>query len=301
MSTAKIFFSDNLKTLRGEKGETQASIASLVNKRATAISSWENGLSEPSFQDLVILSDYFGVSIGDLIGKNINDGNLNTEKHVHKNTQKGNLNSNRIGNLNRVYDQNEVPIPRYFPAGIDYNFGLPKVISTNNSGNENIIHVPVRARAGYLTGYGDPEFVETLPAYTLPGLHDKSFRSFEVEGLSMRPTLQPRDWVVGEWVENVMNIRDNRIHIVVTKNDGVLIKRVLNRISERGKIYLKSDTIQNRADYPTIEMDPSDVAEIWYARMRFGTDFSEPSEVFTKINDLEIQMMEVKKRLLELQ
>lgn len=47
--------------------------------------------------------------------------------------------------------------------------------------------VPVRAKAGYLIGYGDQEYVDTLP--TIPVITDRTFhgkyRCFEVEGDSM--------------------------------------------------------------------------------------------------------------------
>lgn len=287
----EIYLKDNLKFLRKKNGESQASIASLVGKRTTAVSSWENGLSEPSLTDLGIISDYFGISIGEIIGQNMSIGNLISETSESKKHKKGNLIGNPIGNLNAVFE----PIS---DKKLGYQKSqMPAVITVDSAGNEAIVHVPVKARAGYLIGYGDQEYIGGLQTYSLPGFNGKTYRSFEVEGVSMRPTLQPRDWVVGEWLESLSDIRENRVHIIVTKNDGILIKRVLNRISERGKLYLKSDTIQNRHDYPTLELDPADIAEIWYARVRFGSDFSEPSEIFRRIDDLEIEMMELKKRI----
>ena len=115
---------------------------------------------------------------------------------------------------------------------------------------------------------------------------------FEVEGLSMSPTLSDKDKVIGQWVENIEDIRENRVHIVVLK-DGVCIKRVLNRVKERGKIYLKSDTLSHRSDYPIREVDASDILEIWYVRMKVSGDLSEPAELYNRVADLEINLLQI--------
>ena len=48
--------------------------------------------------------------------------------------------------------------------------------------------VPVKAAAGYLAGYGDPEFVDELNTFTLPMLGPGQYRAFEILGDSMLPT-----------------------------------------------------------------------------------------------------------------
>lgn len=174
------------------------------------------------------------------------------------------------------------------------NYASPKVISCDHKGNENIVHVPVKARGGYLHGYGDTEFIETLPSYNLPGLNGATYRSFEVEGVSMYPTLKPQDYVVAEWIPKLEDIRENRVHVIVT-NDGILVKRVVNRIKERGKLYLKSDTLKDRPYYPTIELDPQEIREIWYVKMKFSADLSAPDDLYSRMNDLEIIVNDIKK------
>lgn len=174
---------------------------------------------------------------------------------------------------------------------------MPRIVTVNQSGIDNIIFVPVRAQAGYLVGHGDQEFIETLPSFNMPGLRNATFRMFEVKGVSMAPTLSEGDKVIGEWVPNLNEIRDGRVHIVV-HNKGVVIKRVLNRIKERGKLYLKSDTITYRAEYPIVEMDPSEILEIWYVRLKISGDLSEPSELYNRVADLEIAVHELMKQKL---
>ena len=177
-----------------------------------------------------------------------------------------------------------------------YDRGAPKVITVNERQEENIVYVPVKARAGYLSGYGDPDFIQSLPSYRLPGLNNGTYRMFEVEGPSMAPNIISGDRVIGQWVNRLDEINDNRVYIVVCR-DGIVVKRVLNRIAQRGKLVIKSDTINHRAEYPTYELDPSEVLEMWYARLKLSSDFSEPAEVYHRLSDLEADMVEVKQIL----
>ena len=62
-------FAHRLKELREEKGVTQQEIGSLVNMSKMAISHWEKGHSEPSIAQLIVLSNYFEVTVDYLIGK----------------------------------------------------------------------------------------------------------------------------------------------------------------------------------------------------------------------------------------
>ena len=62
-------FKDRLRELRKEKGVFQQDIAALVGTSKMAVSHWEKGHSEPSIAQLIILSDFFGVSVDFLIGK----------------------------------------------------------------------------------------------------------------------------------------------------------------------------------------------------------------------------------------
>jgi len=70
----KNYLPKNLKYLRLRSGKSQAHIASYLGKRSTAISSWEAGLSTPSIADMIHLSDFYGIYVGDLIGKDIAKG-----------------------------------------------------------------------------------------------------------------------------------------------------------------------------------------------------------------------------------
>lgn len=172
----------------------------------------------------------------------------------------------------------------------EYGSRLPKVVTVDSKGNDNIIFVPVRARAGYLSGYEDPEFIETLPTYRLPNLSAGTYRMFEVFGQSMVSTFHESDIIIARWVENLLEIKDNRVYVVVTKRDGVVAKRVVNRVSTDGKLILNSDNQRHAGEYPPIVVDPEDILEIWYAVAYMSRQMREPGEVIKRLVDVESRL-----------
>lgn len=56
-------FSSRLAALCREKGLTQAALAARMNRTQQAVNKWINGLSQPSLEDVLRLSDLFGVSV----------------------------------------------------------------------------------------------------------------------------------------------------------------------------------------------------------------------------------------------
>jgi len=63
-------FKDRLKELRMERNISQQDLGKIVNMSKMAISHWESGHSEPSIAQLIVLSNFFDVSVDYLIGKN---------------------------------------------------------------------------------------------------------------------------------------------------------------------------------------------------------------------------------------
>ena len=57
-----------IKELRKEAGLTQKQVAQMRNKSETGFASWEQGLSEPSVNDLRMLCMIFNVSANILLG-----------------------------------------------------------------------------------------------------------------------------------------------------------------------------------------------------------------------------------------
>lgn len=168
---------------------------------------------------------------------------------------------------------------------------MPKVVTVDKQGNDNVVLVPVKAAAGYLRGYGDIEYIQTLPTYNLPNVSNGTYRMFQVSGHSMYPTLSDGSYVVGEWVENIFkDVKDNRIYIVVS-DDGILVKRVLNRLKKYGNLYLKSD---NRKEYPNRSLEHYQIKEVWSVKMHLSFDLPDPAVLYDRVSDLEAEIEHIK-------
>ena len=128
--------------------------------------------------------------------------------------------------------------------------------------DRNIIHfVPVKAAAGYLAGYADSEFIDELNTFTLPMLTGGHYRAFEIIGDSMMPT-PSGSIIVGEKIENADNLKNNAAYIVVSKNEGIVYKRVVKNNKNKNKLTLVSDN----PSYQPYQVHSADVLEMWQAQ-----------------------------------
>jgi len=129
--------------------------------------------------------------------------------------------------------------------------------------DRNVIHfVPVKAAAGYLASYADTEFIDELNTFTLPMLSGGNYRAFEIIGDSMLPT-PSGSIIVGEKIENTTDIKNSQAYIVVSRNEGIVYKRVEKNNRSKNKLTLVSDNPQ----YQPYQVNAEDVVELWQAQM----------------------------------
>ena len=62
-------FTERLKELRKNKGLKQQEIAELLGIKRNTYSDWENGKTEPSFENLIKLADLLEVTLDWLFGR----------------------------------------------------------------------------------------------------------------------------------------------------------------------------------------------------------------------------------------
>lgn len=62
-------FSERIKELRRKNGLSQEALGNILNVKQDAISTYERGKNYPEVRNLVILADFFGVSIDYLLGR----------------------------------------------------------------------------------------------------------------------------------------------------------------------------------------------------------------------------------------
>jgi transcriptional regulator with XRE-family HTH domain len=212
----------NIRVLRDSKKLSQERLADELNINRSRLGSYEEGRAEPPYDLLVTIADYFHVSIDAMVRADLVKTSPETLMKIGK---------NRI----------------LFPIQVDKN-------------NNDIIEVvPVKAMAGYLNGYGDPQFIEDLPIMNLPFKIVGKHRAFTIKGDSM-PPLKDGTIVVGKYVESLNEIKDGQTYIVLTKDDGVVYKRLYHEKKKPGEPYLFCS--DNKA-YSPYSFLASGILEAW--------------------------------------
>lgn len=229
------YLASNLRYLRKVKGITQSDLADQLDVQRTMISAYEDGRSEPKLATLLKISDLLEVGLEELIEHDI-------ERLGRKALQKRKLNI--------------------------------LTIATDENDRENITLVGQKASAGYLNGFADPEYMETLPQFHLPNLsRQATYRAFELAGDSMLPLI-PGTIVVGAYLDQLTQIKSGKTYVLVTQTEGVVYKRVFNYLAENGKLFLVSDN----EHYKPYEVKGEDVLEVWEAKAFISTDFPNPGD-----------------------
>ena len=163
--------------------------------------------------------------------------------------------------------------------------------------DRQVIHfVPVKAAAGYLAGYADAEFIDELNTFTLPMLTGSHYRAFEIVGDSMLPT-PSGSIIVGEKIEDLEEVKNNAACIVVTRNEGIVYKRVIKNNRSKSKITLASD---NPAFNP-YQVDAGDILEVWHGQMVISKVAQQQrwdvNTLANLVNNLQDQVSTLKKKM----
>lgn len=167
-----------------------------------------------------------------------------------------------------------------------------KLVAASN----DIQLVPVKAAAGYLAGYADPEFLDELNTFTLPMLAPGTYRAFEIVGDSMLPT-PSGSVIVGEKVDDLEEVKSNQTYVVVSRNEGIVYKRVMKNNKSKTKLTLISD---NTA-YQPYNVNTDDVIEVWKAQMVISKANTQQrwdvNQLASLVNNLQEQVSSLKKKM----
>ncbi len=156
--------------------------------------------------------------------------------------------------------------------------------------------VPIKAAAGYLAGYADPDFVDELNTFTLPMLAPGQYRAFEIVGDSMLPT-PSGSVIVGEKVERMDDLKNNGSYVVLSKSDGIVYKRIAKDKEKKNKLTLISDN----PVYESYSVSEEDVLEIWkavYILQKANTiQRWDVNQLASMVNNLQEEVVGLKKKL----
>lgn len=250
---------NNIRFLRQLKGLSQEQLADELKVTRSRIGGYEEGRNEPPIDLLIRLSEYFHIAIDALVRGDLKKTNLDGLMKIGK---------NRI----------------LFPILLD------------NEGNDMVELIPLKASAGYLKGYADPEYIEKLPQMKLPFLPTGKHRAFPIKGDSM-PPIREGSYVVAKFLERIEDLKTGHTYIVVTKDDGLSYKRVMAYNKKEGTLELHSD---NKI-YQPYKVKTSDVLELWEYTCCLNMNQYEQDElnldsIMNMLRGLKVEIEQIKRR-----
>jgi len=263
----RFFFAGNIRFLRGRKKLSQETLAARLGLTRAKLAAIEAGNTKsPQPEDYLAFSDFFKISIDTLLKIDL--------------TKLGELKLRELEAGNDVYIRG----------------GNLRVlaISVDKSNNENVEYVPVKAKAGYMAGYNDPEFIASLPKYSLPNLPtDGTFRIFPSTGDSMLPVPEGSD-IIAQYVPDWTAIKAETPCIVILKGQQDFVFKMVT-VNPDSTILLKS----LNPEYKPYTVEASDVMEIWqfyaYTSREFPEAKSEMATVLMAIRNLEEKIGQIQK------
>ena len=234
--------SNNLKYLRKKISLTQEQMAHQIGIKRSLLGAYEEGRADPRISNLLKFSEIFSLSVDQLIGTDLTTENGSSM--MSDNIEKA---KNDLRVLSITVDKND---------------------------HENIELVPQKAAAGYLNGYADPEYIEELPKFQLPVLPENAtYRAVEISGDSMLP-LRSGTIVIGRFMESVSGVRNGKTYVFVTRDEGIVYKRIFKYTDNPELFCFASDNRQ----YSTYDVVGKDILEIWEAKAFISMEFPEPGE-----------------------
>ncbi len=235
--------SENMRHLRGQQKYAQQKIAEDLLITRGRYAKYEDGSSEPPIEILIRLSKYYRISIDLLVGLDLSKYSL--EKMM------------------KLPDNRTI---------------LP--ITVDEKGENKIEIIPEKAQMGYLQGYSDPGYIEKLQTISLPFLRNGKFRAFPASGDSM-PPFKNGTFIVGKYVENVSDLKNNKTYIFITQNEGVVYKRFEKKTARN--ITVSSDNPL----YKPYEIKLAELVEIWeYACSINTTEFETETLDMMTVKDM---------------
>ncbi len=229
-------FSKNLKHLRKQRGFTQKVLAENLIITRARLAKYEEGKSEPPLDILKRMAHYFNVSIDLMVSVDLEKVPM---EHILK------MENNRIL--------------------------LPIIIDRED--RDQVELVADKARAGYLAGYADPEYIEQLDRMSLPFLGQGKHRAFLITGDSMLP-VNDGAIVIGKYLEQFRDLQEGKTYVIISRNDGIVYKRVFRKDKRSKTLILHSD---NPA-YAPYELHPNEILELWEFKALLQLDDARATE-----------------------
>jgi hypothetical protein len=103
--------------------------------------------------------------------------------------------------------------------------------------------------------------------------------------------------IVGEKIDDMEEIKSNQTYVVVSRNEGIVYKRVMKNNKSKSKLTLVSDNIS----YQPYNVNSDDVLEVWKATMIISKANTQQrwdvNQLANLVNNLQDQVSTLKKKM----
>ena len=266
MNSQNIFFGSNIKFLRERRKMNQESLAEKLSLTRSKLNALENGHTKaPQPDDYLRFSDFFKISVDSLLRVNL--------------TRLSELKLRELEAGNDVY-----------MTGSNIRV---LAITVNEHNKENVEYVPVKAKAGYRSGYSDPEYLARLPRYNLPNLpRSGTFRMFPTVGDSMLPIPEKSD-IITEYVQDWKSIKPETLCIVILRGEQDFVFKQVT-VQQDASLMLRS----LNPVYAPYRVEADDVIEIWkyhsYHSRTLPGAATNQDQIMKVLLDLQQQLEQIK-------
>jgi phage repressor protein C with HTH and peptisase S24 domain len=137
--------------------------------------------------------------------------------------------------------------------------------------------VGIKAQAGYVKGFEQVDYMDTLEQYSLPpGVNPigAMWRYFEVDGDSMEPTFSTGDVVLATMVphEDWSDIKNFYVYVILT-GDQLMIKRLFKKSATAWVLVSDNEEVA-----PQAVLQTEDIRELWLMRRQIRSKVPQPKE-----------------------
>ena len=268
MKTQEIFWSVNIKFLRLRQKLSQEALAEKLGITRVKLNAHESGrTTNPTIDDLINFSELFRMSIDSLLKIDLSK-----------------LSEQKIKDLELGSE--------LFMKGDNIRV---LAVTVDKEENENVEYVPVKAKAGYRSGYNDPEFLASLPKFNLPNLpKNGTFRMFPTIGDSMLPVPEGSD-VITRYVQDWTRLKAETPCIVILKGEQDFVFKQVT-IKQDGTMLLQSFNKQ----YFAYTIPVSEVIELWEYYSFHSKQLPEPQtdmqQLLKMLQEMQTEIKELSER-----
>ena len=240
-----MFEAHNLLEIRELSGLSQTDFAHKLGITREVVNKMESGKMKVSKRTSAKLQNYLQENP---IGVNMGDVNI-------------------LGKSSHGDEKRSKPLP----------FHKQLLLDKNSSAAYLVPLVGIKAQAGYVKGFEQVDFMDTLDQYSLPpGVNPIGavWRYFEIDGDSMEPTLSGGDVVLATMVphEDWNDIKNFCVYVILT-SDQLIIKRLYKKSTSDWVMISDNEEVAPQKVLPIEE-----VRQLWLLRRHIRSKAPQPKE-----------------------